>query len=374
MIGAGIVTACGQAGGAEVPDGPEDRARTINVEVIQVEPQSFTHFVRVVGTVEAERDVTVSAEEGGVVEALLARKGATVRPGQALLKIDDDVLQAQLEQAASQASLAAETWERQQRLWEQEHVGTEMAYLQAKYNAETARAQAKVLSERVERTTVRAPVSGILDDRNVEIGSMVAPGAPVVRILDVDTVKIVGGVPERFAADIERGSDVTVEVEALGGRVYTGAIDFVGSAVDGDNRTFRIEVDVPNPGMGIKPGMVADVKIARRTLDSALVVPRNAVLRRETGYVVFVAEPTGEGTYRAAARPVVPGATRDDSVVIDEGLEPGDRVVVIGQQTLAHGDVLRITDQTDRGGTEATPDTVPHGGGNEDGNADGGEG
>ena len=285
--------ACGQANGTQVDEASRvERVRTMNVEVLQVQPESFTDYVRVVGTVEAERDVTVSAEEGGVVEAVLARKGERVRPGQPLLRLDADVLQAQLDQATAQAALAEETWQRQKRLWEEEKVGTEMNYLQARYNAETARAQARVLAERLERTTIRSPVAGVLDDRMVEIGNMVAPGTPVARVLDLDTVKVVGGVPERFAADIERGAEVGVTVDALGGRQFTGQVDFVGSAVAGDTRTFAIEVEVANPGLGIKPGMSANVQVFRVGLDSALVVPRHAVIRRENGYVVYVAQRT----------------------------------------------------------------------------------
>jgi membrane fusion protein (multidrug efflux system) len=336
---------CSQTEGAEAQPSQDETVRTINVEVAAVESGDFTQIVRVVGTVEAERDVRVSAEEGGVVEALGASKGEIVRPGEVLLRIDDDVLGAQLEQAASQAALAEETWQRQKQLWEQDSVGTEMAYLQAQYNARTARAQAQVLNERVQRTVVRAPVAGILDERSVEVGTMVSPGTPVARILDVDTVKIVGGVPERYAPDIARGSEVTVTLSALGGRDYRGTIDFVGSAVDAGNRTFQVEVTVPNPGFGIKPGMVADVEIARRTVENAVTVPRHAVLRREAGYVVYVAVPEGDG-WRAETRSVVPGASRGESVVIEQGLEPGDRVIVVGQQQVAEGDALRITNDS----------------------------
>lgn len=341
LMAAVVVSACGEAGGAEVQASATERVRTVNVEVMEVQPREFTNVLRIVGTVEAERDVTVSAEEGGQVEALLAEKGSRVRVGQPLIRLNDDVLRAQLDQAASQAALAEETWVRQKRLWEQDSVGTEMAYLQARYNTETAKAQARMLNERVARTVVRAPIDGVLDDRMVEVGSMVAPGAPVVRLLDADTVKIVGGVPERFAEDIRRGAEVAVTVDALGGRTYGGAIDFVGSAVAGDTRTFEVEVVVPNPGLGIKPGMVANVQIAREAMDSVLVVPRSAVLRRESGYVLYVARDTEDG-WRAEARPVVPGATRGDQVVIEEGLEPGERVVVVGQQRVAHGDALRL--------------------------------
>ncbi len=344
LIGATLATAgCGRTEGAQAQpsDSEQESLRTVNVEVMEVRPESFTHFVRVVGTVEAQRDVMVAAEEGGVVEALTSAKGELVRPGEALVRLDAGVLRAQLDQAASQAALAEESWQRQKQLWEQDSIGTEIAYLQAKYNAETARAQARVLRERVNRTVVRAPITGILDDRTVEVGSMVSPGTPVARILDVDTVEVVAGIPERYAADIEGGARVTVSVQSLGGREYTGTVDFVGTAVDAGSRTFQVEVLVPNPGLGIKPGMVADVRIARRTLEGALAVPRHAVLRRENGYVVYVARQTENG-WRAEARSVEPGPSRGDRVVIDGGLEAGDRVVTVGQHRLAEGDAVRI--------------------------------
>ncbi|MBW3554582.1 MAG: efflux RND transporter periplasmic adaptor subunit [Gemmatimonadetes bacterium] len=344
---AALAGACGQSGNAQIEESAQaERVRTMNVEVLEVVPEAFTDHVRVVGTVEAERDVTVSAEEAGVVEAVLARKGERVRPGQPLLRLDADILRTQLQQAAAQAELAEETWTRQKRLWEEEQVGTEMAYLQARYNAETARAQAQVLAQRLERTTIRSPVAGVLDDRMVEVGNMVAAGTPVARILDLDTVKVVAGVPERYAAEIEQGASVGVTVDALRGREFVGQVDFVGSAVAGDNRTFVIEVEVANPGMGIKPGMSANVQVFRIGLDSALVVPRHAVIRREDGYVVYVARRTADG-WRAESRGVVPGLTSGDRIVIDAGLEPGERVVVVGQQRVAHGDALILTNEAE---------------------------
>lgn len=344
LLAAVAVTACGRAGAEEDGARAEERVRTINVEVTEAVPRDFAHYIRVVGAVEADRDVTVSAEEGGTVEAVLARAGQRVRPGQPLVRLDASVLRAQLEQAESQAELAEETWQRQRQLWEDDGIGTEMAYLQAKYNARTAAAQAKVLAERVERTTIRAPIGGVLEERLVEVGSMVVPGAPVARVLDVDTVKVVGGVPERYSADVAAGVEVTVTIDRLGGRRFTGAVDYVSAAVDPSNRTFTVEIEVPNPGLPIKPGMVADVEIARAQVSDALVVPRHAVLRREGGYQVYVAVPR-DGGWRAEARSVVPGITRGDEVAIDAGLEAGERVVVVGQQRVAHGDALVITNE-----------------------------
>jgi membrane fusion protein, multidrug efflux system len=339
-----VVAGCGEVDGMEAgrPDG-EDRVRTVNVEVAAVVPQDFVHTVRIVGTVEADRDVVISAEEGGTVRQMLVRQGDRVRPGQPLFRLDAGVLQAQLEQAVSQALLAEETWERQRRLWEEDQIGTEMAYLQAKYNAQTARAQAQVLKERVDRTTIRAPIAGILEERLVEVGAMVSPGTPVARILDVDRVKVVGGVPERYGGQVRRGGEVTVTLEPVAGE-FVGEIDHVGAAVDRSSRTFTIEVEVPNAGHALKPGMVANVEIARERRAESLVVPRHAVLRLEGGYSVFVAVPHGTG-WRAESRPVVPGAAHGGGVVIEQGLASGERVVVVGQQRVAHGDALIITNE-----------------------------
>lgn len=362
LTAAGLgLASCGEADGMPVEESSQETARTINVEVVAIQPMDFTHFIRVVGTVDAERDVTVSAQEGGVIESLLVERGERVRAGEALMKIDDAVLRAQLDQAESQAALAEETWRRQQRLWEQDSVGTELQYLQAKSSAETAAAQARLLRERVARTSVRAPVPGILDDRMVEVGTMVSPGTPVARILDVDTVKIVAGVPERYAPDIEGGAGVLVNVDALAGRQYTGRVDFVGSAVNRDNRTFEVEVMVPNPGLGIKPGMVANVEIARRTIADALAVPRHAVLRREAGYVVYVVRETEDGP-EAVAQSVTLGVSRGEHVVVTDGLEPGDRVVTVGQQRVAEGDRLRITNEAEVSVPTVTDTTAVTGG------------
>jgi membrane fusion protein, multidrug efflux system len=345
VLGAALLmTGCGRAGAEEDGARAEQRLRTINVEVAEVQPRTFSHVVRIIGTVAAERDVVVSAEESGTVRQVLARQGERVRPGQPLIRLDAGVLRAQLEQAVSQAELAEETWARQRRLWEDEQVGTEMAYLQAKYNARTARAQARVLAERYERTTVRAPIGGILDERMVEVGSMVAAGSPVARILDVDTVKVVGGVPERYAGEVRAGDEVVVTLDRLAGREFAGVIDFVSAVVDRSNRTFTVEVGVSNAGLTLKPGMVANVEIARERVEDALVVPRHAVLRREDGYLVYVAVATPEG-WRAEARGVVPGGSRGDEVVIAAGLEAGELVVVVGHQRATHGDALVITNE-----------------------------
>jgi membrane fusion protein, multidrug efflux system len=349
-----MVAACGSDTPHAEASAMEASARVISVEVETVRPAPFTDFVRIVGAVSANHDVVVAAEEAGVIRQIFVEKGTYVRVGQPIARIDDSVLRAQLERATAEARLAAETWERQRRLWEEEQIGTEMSYLDARYNARAAAASADELRARVARTVVRSPIAGVLDARLVEVGATVSPGAPVARVVDADPVKITGGVPERYAADIVLGAPIRVSFDGVCDVAYTGRVQYVGATLNEQNRTFPIEVRVPNPGRILRPGMVANLQVARRTSGSALLVPQNALLRRDEGQVVYVAVGDG-GDALAEVREVVPGASEAGRVVIEQGLSAGERVIVVGQQQVSSGGRLRIVSSREAGtGSEAS--------------------
>lgn len=331
----------GEPDDAEAASGDADFSRVINVEVRPVETTSFTEQIRLTGTVRANQDVDVAAEESGRIREIHAEEGSLVSEGQPLLKIDDTILRAEVEQARSRARLAEEMWERRRRLWEEDGIGTEQAYLEARANAEEGRATVEALEERLARTTIRAPFEGILEDRMVERGQTVSAGTPVARIVELDTVKVTAGVPERYSPDVEPGSPVAVSFDVLPDRRFEAEVSYVGSTVDPQNRTFRVEFVVENPDRVIKPEMVANVTLVRRVLDDAVVVPQEALVRIEDGFRAFVVEEEGEQSV-VRARDVETGPSQRNRVVIDEGLQPGDRLVVVGQQQVAEGDRVRI--------------------------------
>jgi membrane fusion protein, multidrug efflux system len=348
---AAIAAACGTGVVGETP-GDSDAARAaprvVNVEVMTTAAEPFDDMITITGTVEAERDVTVAAEESGVIREVYVEKGSPVRTGQPLARIDDRVLRAQYDQARSEATLARETFERQRRLWEDEKIGSEMNYLRARYGAETAEANVRVLAARLDRTLVRAPIAGMLDARFIEVGSMVAPGSPVARIIDVDPLKVTGGVPERYAGEIRTGAEATVTFDNVRSLEFTGVSRFVGASVNEHNRTFPVEISVPNADGMLKPGMVARVSLARGRTAAALLVPREAVLRTENGYVVYtVIEQDGRRVARAT--PVVTGPGAGNRVVIESGLQEGDVIVVIGQHQVTAGDVVQIVNERGAG-------------------------
>jgi membrane fusion protein (multidrug efflux system) len=342
----GVLSACG--GSAEAGASPEAATveaptRVINVEVEQAIPGSFAEDIALTGTVQAARDVMVSAEEGGVVRELLVQRGSRVQEDQPIARIDDAVLLPQVERARAEAQYAEDTWQRRRRLFEEDGVGSELAYLEARLLSEQAAAQLEVMEERLLNTVVRAPYTGVVEERLVEVGSMVSPGSPVVRVLDVSRVTVAAGVPERYALDVRPGARVRVRFDALNGQEFEGTIQFVGSAVNPRNRTFPVEFSIPNSNGLIKPEMVAEVSLLRRVVDDALSVPQEAVVRLTEGDAVYVVRNEGEREV-AEAQLVTLGLAQDNRVEIADGIVAGDRVVVVGQQELADGDVVRVVE------------------------------
>jgi RND family efflux transporter MFP subunit len=337
---AGGVAACQPADGAPPAD-QEEAVRVVNVQVVTVQPSAFVDYVRATGEVEALSDITVSAEETGVIREFFAAKGAMVSAGQPLARIDDAVLKAQADEARAAAQLAQEQYQRQRQVWDAEKIGSEMGVLQAKSQADGAAARAAALDARLERTVVRAPVAGVFDEKSVEVGEMVQPGTPIARVVATQRVKVTAGIPERFAAEVATGAAARLSFDVFPGREFAGRVSFVGSTVDRESRTFPIEVVLDNPQRLIKPRMVASVQVVRSRLENALVVPQGAVLRTEAGYQAFVVVER-DGHLVAQTRPVRLGASFENRVVIEAGLAAGDRLVVVGQRLVDQGSRVRI--------------------------------
>ncbi len=349
-------TACGRTESAG--DADEPYVKVVNVEVETLRPATFSATVRITAEAEPETDITLSAEESGILEAFVAKKGTRVRRGQAIARIDDDVLAAQVDEARAGAEIAASRHEAQRearagaeiaasrheaqrRLWEDEGIGSEIVFLQAKADAESAMARHVQLQARLDRTVVRSPVAGTFDSELVDAGEIVQPGTPVARIVDGSGLRITGGVAERFAPQVSVGGDANISFDILPGQVFEGQIDFVGTAVDRQSRTFPIEIVMDNPDGAVKPYMIANVRVLLRRVDDAIVVSREVLIRTEDGFLALVVE-SQDGNDIAVPRTLVLGSSDENSVVVMSGLEAGDRLVVRGQQLVDPGDRVRI--------------------------------
>jgi RND family efflux transporter MFP subunit len=332
---------CGPSTGGADEGAPGEFVRVINVETRTLQPERFVEEIRLTSVAMANQDVYLAAEESGVIREIYVDRGSRVAQGDSIVKIDDRVLAAQVAQARAAADLAAQTWERRRRLWEDDRVGSEIAYLEARFQAQQSAASLAGLEERLARTVIRAPFAGVLDERLVDVGAMVSPGTPVARLVDLDPIKVFAGVPERYASDIRVGEMATLEFEMLDSAPRTARIRYVGATVNAENRTFLIEVSLPNPNGIVKPQMVANMAVTRTTVDDAIVVPQDALIRVESGYVVYVAVERNGATV-AEARDVLLGAARRNLVVIRDGVHAGERLIVVGHKEVEDGDRISV--------------------------------
>ncbi len=336
------LTSCGQDAAAVDTQAPAaETRRIINVSVLQLHARPFTDVIRLTGTVIADRSVMVAAEEGGIVRRVIVDKGQRVVAGQPIVELDDELLLAQRDEAQAQMSLTQQLWDRTRRLYDEDGIGTENEYLQARYNAEQAQARLALVKARLARTKIRAPFDGVLDARLVEAGSVVAPGSGVATVVDLSPLKVAAGVPERYAADVHKGARAVILFSALGDTT-SGRVDFVGASVHSGNRTFPIELTLDASATSIKPQMVADVVLERRHLENVVVVPRQSLVRTETGFSAFVATHVNGEEAVAEVRALILGPSAQDEVVVISGLSAQERLIILGQTQIAEGDHLRI--------------------------------
>ncbi|HUF11446.1 MAG TPA: efflux RND transporter periplasmic adaptor subunit [Rhodothermales bacterium] len=337
-IGA-AVSACGQADGAGGSPPPQlDNVRKVRVETIIVTPREFSEKVQVTGVVDARRDVTISAEAGGrVVE--IVELGAAVTQGSVIARFDERLLKSQLEAAEASYQLAEDTFRRQKALYE-DSVISALEYENVLSRRDQAAAALEQARKMYADTRLTSPISGRVEERFVEQGELVGTGSPVVRVVDTRRVKVRSGVPERYAAEIAEGARAWIRLPSAGVESES-RLTFVGRVVDPKSRTFTVEVELENPSAHLKPEMVVDVSIERRSLENALVIPQTALVRDDLGTGLYVVEDDGDQRV-ASRRTIVTGASFDGMVVIEAGLHGGEEVVIVGQSNLTDGNPVEI--------------------------------
>ena len=352
-----LVLALSACGGA--PDEPAAQStaeRGLPVEVIVVEPGPFEDVLVMTGTVDAPDDATLSPEASGTLTAL-APLGTVVRRGQTVAQVNAAVAsaavtqaQAALEAARAQAELAEDQFRRQEPLYADSILSAiefeSVRAQRASARAQVAQAEAVLAQSRQQlaNTRITAPFTGIVEERFAERGELVAPGTPVVRIVSTEQVKVKAGVPERYAGDIRLGTPVRIVPEAYNIPPLRGEVTFVGRTINPQNRTFSIEIGLPNDAGQLKPEMVVQLEVRREQLDDVLVLPLDAIVRDERGASVLVVAEDTTGLV-AQRRPAELGASSGGRVVITDGLRAGDRVIATGQSTVSEGDRVRIAEE-----------------------------
>ena len=211
---------------------------------------------------------------------------------------------------------------------------------------DAARAGVSSAQSQLASTRVVAPFAGVVEAQLQEVGELAAPGQPVVRLVGAGSVKVTAGVPERYAGEIEQGTQVAVSPNAYAVEPRGGRVSFVGAAIEESSRTFPIEVSVENADRSLKPSMVVRLDVTRDVLENVIVVPTEAVVRDERGTSVFVVARDSSGAV-ASRRVVELGPNAGETVVLRSGVEAGDQIIVSGAGDIAEGERVRVTETRD---------------------------
>ncbi len=310
-----------------------EQVRSKDVTVAPVAATTFRHFVELQGTIDAKNNVQVSPKSGGVVMAVYVKEGDNVRAGQAIAKIDDQILRESIAEIKTQLSLANTVFEKQSNLWKQQ-IGTEIQYLQAKNNKESLERRLSTLNAQLGQSTVTSPISGVVDQVNVKIGQSAAPGVGLVRVVNLSQLKVVAKVADTYSGSVRKGDAVMIRFPDLN-RELTSRVTFVATTVDPLSRTFTIEAPLPSDNT-LKPNMLAQVKINDQTKANAIVINQNLIQSTENGQLVYVAV-NESGKKVAKARTVKTGQAYGGKIAITQGLQAGDQLVTAGYQDLVDG-------------------------------------
>ena len=310
----------------------------VNVSVWEVEPTVLKDELSLAGRLEPWVEVNVSSELGGTVQEVHFEKGRHVQQGRVLARIGTDLLEASLAEAEAELVAATAHYNKTKELFDRQAVPRQelVSSTSSLKRAEARMEQAKL---RVDRSIIEAPISGVAISREVEPGEVVAPGALVTVIHQVSRLKASVGIPEDDIAHFRIGGEAEIQVDAYPDREFQGKIHFLGPAATGANRTFPAEIEIANQKEELRPGMIVRVFLVRRVFENAVVVPRDAVLERDSGTVLFVLTDD-----KAELRQVKTGPSESGRIVVLDGLDAGEALIVRGHRNLVDGQRVRRVD------------------------------
>lgn len=317
----------------------------IPVDVKDVEYEDFNHYIEVYGNIEAKEHAQVSPEMNGQIRKIFIKEGKWVKKGQLLVSLNTDVTEANIKEIKTSLELADTMYRKQKRLFE-DGIGSEVELLRAKSQKEQLAARLQATVSQMEMSKIYAPFSGIVDELFQKEGELASLGMPILQMVDLNRMKIVADISEAYIPAIHEGKTVELSFPTYPDISLDVKINRTGNVINPANRTFQVECEFDNVGKKFKPNMLGTLKIGDYSMDSALVVP-SIIIKKDiakkgiSDKFLFVAE-KNNGHYEARKVYVKPGRSYNGKTVITKGLEPGQRVVIKGYNTVSTGALVKF--------------------------------
>ena len=331
---------------------PPPEAVTTIVAATEQWPSTLT----AIGTVAAVRGVTVSADLPGVVDRIVFESGQAVHEGDMLAVLDTRQERAQLAAAEAQRDLSRVNYDRIQGLLD-ERVVSRAEFDQANANERQARARVGEISAAIERKTIRAPFSGVLGIRRVNLGQYLSAGDPLVTLQSLNPIYVNFGVPQQAMSDARAGRVVRITTDDRPGAIVEGRITAIDTVVDESTRNVQAQATVPNGDGKLRPGMFVQTEVVVGASAPVVSLPASAISYAPYGNSVFVISDLKDQNgkaYRGVRQQFVKvGAARGDQIAVVSGVKPGEEVVTSGVFKLRNGAAVLVNNKVRPGNNPA---------------------
>jgi membrane fusion protein (multidrug efflux system) len=335
-----IQTAIGQAAAFQPP--PDA------VTTIVAKQEQWPSTLSAIGTLAAVQGVTVSADLPGTVDRIAFESGTFVHEGEVLALLDTRQETAQLAAADAQRDLAKLNFERMQGLLA-EHVVSQAEFDRAMAEQRQSDARVGEIRATIERKTIRAPFSGLLGIRHVNLGQYLSGGDALVTLQSLNPIYVNFGVPQQQTGQVRIGKSVRITKDDVAGVEFKGRVTAIDSIVDEKTRNIQVQATLANPDGKLRPGMFVQSELALGESSSVISLPASAISYAPFGDSVFVLsdlqDPKGK-TYRGVRQQFVKlGGSRGDQVAVLSGVKPGDEVVTSGVFKLRNGAAVVVNNK-----------------------------
>ena len=319
--------------------------------------ESWPSTLAAIGTLAAVQGVTVSADLAGIVDHIAFDSGKGVQAGDVLVRLDTRQEQAQLAAVEAERDLARVNFDRMQGLVDQGAI-SRADYDRAAAEQKQTEARVGEIRATIDRKTIRAPFSGILGIRKVNLGQYLDGGDPVVPLQALHPIYVNFGVPQQQAGQVRMGHTVRVSTDDLAGIEFSGRVTAIDAVVDEATRNVQIQATVPNPVGKLRPGMFVQAEVRLGATRSVITLPASAISYAPFGDSVYIVtdlkDPNGQ-SYRGVRQQFVKlGGARGDQIAVLAGVNPGDEVVTSGVFKLRNGAAVLINN-TVRPGNNPAP-------------------
>ena len=318
------------------------------VSAAEVKTQAIPRFATGIGSVSAVHQVTINPEVGGRVTKIFFEPGASVKAGDPLVQLNDAPEHGDLASYEAQARYAQTTLEHSSLLAQRQFEARETVD-QKQSQLDQARAMIIKTEALIAQKLIRAPFSGQLGTRQIEVGQYLNPGARIVTLTDLSTLYVNFTLPSQMRAQISVGQRVNVTADAFPSRTFSAEITTLEPQISADTRTMTIQATMPNPDNALLPGMFVNAAVVLPPQPDMMVLPETAVDYTLYGDSVYVIREDGKDAkgnpiLKAVRTPVKTGTRWGNNVTILDGLKPGDRVVAAGQVKVQSGAAVAISD------------------------------